>query len=230
MKMTKLIGMVFIVLTACTVGFSSCKRKDVGESKKSSDVETVAPEKDFEVKPIEGGDGVVITKYIGNAENLVIPATIQGAPVRAIGWRLFSTEGNDTIKSIVIPDGVGYIHDDAFSGCRELTSVTLPDSIEGIGFGAFMNCKITSITLPKSLKAIGMHAFGGCDELSEINIPDGLILTAFASDGVLDDISPCFSGAKIDQSAALQKMLKEHKSVGDLDYADEIYGRFFYKR
>ena len=57
-------------------------------------------------------------------------------------------------------------------GCKDLTSVTLPSTLEEIEQGGFSDCsKLTQITLPESLKKIGGFAFQSCDSLKEITIP-----------------------------------------------------------
>ena len=40
-----------------------------------------------------------------------------------------------------------------------LTEVILPDSLENIGYAAFMSSGIKEITVPKSVKKIGQDAF-----------------------------------------------------------------------
>ena len=60
------------------------------------------------------------------------------------------------------------------SDCTELTSVTLPNTIEEIEQIAFQNCKnLTHITLPSSVKKIGMMAFAHSG-LREISIPSSV--------------------------------------------------------
>ena len=60
------------------------------------------------------------------------------------------------------------------SNCTELTSVTLPNTIEEIDQIAFQNCKsLTHINLPPSLKKIGMMAFAHSG-LREISIPSSV--------------------------------------------------------
>ena len=49
-------------------------------------------------------------------------------------------EQRESIKNIVIEDGVTDIHFDAFSGCNGLTSVTIPKSIINIRGVAFFDC------------------------------------------------------------------------------------------
>ena len=82
---------------------------------------------------------------------------------------------NDTIKSVVIEDGVTSIGNSAFEGCGGLTSVTIPDSVTSIGNFAFSGCEgLTNITIPNSVTCIGMKVFGGCSGLTSITIPNSV--------------------------------------------------------
>ena len=57
-------------------------------------------------------------------------------------------------------------------GCSELTSISLPPTLEEIQEGGFADCsQLTQITLPESLKKIGGFAFQSCDNIKEITIP-----------------------------------------------------------
>ena len=57
-------------------------------------------------------------------------------------------------------------------GCKELTSISLPSTLEEIEQGGFSDCsQLTQITLPESLKKIGGFAFQSCDNIKEITIP-----------------------------------------------------------
>ena len=57
-------------------------------------------------------------------------------------------------------------------GCSELTSVSLPSTLEEIAECGFGDCsQLTQITLPESLKKIGGFAFQSCDNIKEITIP-----------------------------------------------------------
>ncbi len=72
-------------------------------------------------------------------------------------------------------DTVGIAYS-AFSGCRSLTSITIPDSVTNIGGSAFYNCSsLTSITIPDGVTSIGSSAFYGCSSLTSITIPDGVM-------------------------------------------------------
>lgn len=57
-------------------------------------------------------------------------------------------------------------------GCSELTSISLPSTLEEIQEGGFSDCsQLTQITLPESLKKIGGFAFQNCSNIKQITIP-----------------------------------------------------------
>lgn len=78
-------------------------------------------------------------------------------------------------RSITIPESVTSIRDNAFSGCKGLTTVTIPNNVTNIGNFAFDGCTgLTSITIPNSVTNIGENAFRGCTSLRGITIPDSV--------------------------------------------------------
>lgn len=74
---------------------------------------------------------------------------------------------------VVVDDGTIGLSQSLFKGNKELTSITLPNSIQTIGAFAFEDCSnLSSINIPKSLKSIGEKAFNGCTGLKKVIIPD----------------------------------------------------------
>lgn len=80
--------------------------------------------------------------------------------------------GDVTIPSTLGGYSVTYISEKAFQYCQQITSVVIPNTVEGIGKFAFYNCdKITSVQIPNSVTSIGAYCFYNCRALSSINIP-----------------------------------------------------------
>ena len=66
---------------------------------------------------------------------------------------------------------VTYIGSEAFYGCVNLTSVTLPNTIVNIGFHSFANCPLLEyIEIPAGMQQINSNAFSYCEELDYIFI------------------------------------------------------------
>ena len=114
-------------------------------------------ESDYTYNALDDGT-IEITGYSGSAENIVIPAQIDGKSVTRIGNNAFE---KSSAKEIVIPDSVTDIEQYAFEGCTSLSDITLPDSLTYIDGFAFANCtSLKTVTVPASVTFIGGWAFG----------------------------------------------------------------------
>ena len=116
---------------------------------------------------------VTITGYPTTEEGpLVIPDSMDGRSVTSIGDYAFY---NCSLTSIIIPDSVTSIGNNAFNGCTGLTSAIIGNSVTSIGLGAFDECSdLTSIIIPDSVTSIGDYAFFRCYGLTSIIIPDSV--------------------------------------------------------
>lgn len=76
-------------------------------------------------------------------------------------------------EECIVPEGVRSIARNAFNGYSDYKKVTLPDSLEEIGEGAFAGLPIKSVKFPKNLKYIGNCAFERT-YLSTVTIPDSV--------------------------------------------------------
>ena len=133
-------------------------------------------------------DGV-ITGYSGNFADVVIPNTINGKKVTALGESLFSK--HTELKSIYIPEDVTEIQYGVFWECTNLNEVVLPKSLILIDNSAFRGCKaIENIDFPDSLTQIGDSAFGDCTSLKKVdtNNVEKLGTTAFYGCTALEEI------------------------------------------
>lgn len=107
------------------------------------------------------------------------------------------------IKKVVFSKKVTTVGAYSFSGCENLTSVTLPKKLKTIGDTAFAACRnLKRVSLPKSVRSIGQLAF--CESgLESIKIPKGVTVIKYATfaDSALKSVSIPGSVKTIDNDA-----------------------------
>lgn len=125
-------------------------------------------------------DEVLITSFLDNeATEVEIPAEIEGYPVTLLEQAF---QGCTNIESVTLPDSITSIGYNTFTSCKNLAYITIPDSVTYIGSYAFAGCEsLESITLPDNLGTIEYYAFADCISLTEINIPEGVTYIGWSS-------------------------------------------------
>lgn len=112
------------------------------------------------------GKGLQITAYTGfDAVRVVIPAKIGGQPVVSIGEKAFK---NTTVSEVILPGSIKAILRGAFSGCKRLQHIDLPDGLEYLGSHCFASSGLTALYFPDRLKTIPEGCCGGCANLSDV--------------------------------------------------------------
>lgn len=105
------------------------------------------------------------------AGDLVIPAYLDGVPVRRVNAGAFTA--CNKLTSITFPPTLREVGPTAFSLCTSLTNVTfLGDSSSGVEVvcdQAFTNCvALKTVNFPASLRRLGREVFVNCDGLESI--------------------------------------------------------------
>jgi len=122
-------------------------------------------ESDFRVDPVEGSKSVQISEYLGSKKEVRIPPTINNMPVTHIGDYVFEDKN---LTNISIPNSVTFIGRNAFSA-NKLTSINIPNSVESIMILAFADNQLTSVSFPTSVTTISNVPFLG-NPLTSITI------------------------------------------------------------
>ena len=96
--------------------------------------------------------------------DLIIPDSHKGLPVKAIGEKAFFEESG--ITSVTIPKTVISIGESAFEGCSGLAELTIENGVQSIGNKAFSRCiNVKFAILPDSVNAMGSEVFSECQNL-----------------------------------------------------------------
>ena len=129
---------------------------------------------------------VIIKKYIGERDIVVIPKAIDGAPVCEIAEKAFEAL---EVRAVYIPDSVEKIGFGAFSECTKMSTLRLPivgdgDSIDFVGYifgaeeyyenGLKVPGSLKMILLGERVKTIPENAFFGCKSVEAIVLSSGI--------------------------------------------------------
>ena len=110
--------------------------------------------------------------YVGTDTVLTLPENYNGQNYKIYQYAFYDCS---SLTSVTIPDSVTTIGWGAFEWCSNLTSVTIGDSVTSIDNYAFEYCRnLTSVTIGDSVTTIGESAFGFCYHLTSVTIPDSV--------------------------------------------------------
>lgn len=140
-----------------------------------------------------------ITTYYGNNlagafyqckyEKVLLPTSIDG-----VGYCAF--EKSENLKEVIFGGKEKYISSNSFRSAKNLSNIIIPESIDSISEGAFMeagngfhidlsNIKvlgeqcfkksgISSVILPSTINSLPEEVFYNCKQLTEVSIPEGI--------------------------------------------------------
>lgn len=144
----------------------------------------------------ENGGGVTITRYRGDAEQLILPTYLDGLPVTSIGVDAFYDCAS--IRQVVLPRRLESILNSAFSYCPNLVNVEFPSSLQRIDYYAFYRCNLSSVALPASVNTLGYNAFDSNHNLRQVSLGSGLALldgTVFTDCEALETLEIASTGS-----------------------------------
>lgn len=188
-------------------------------------------------------DTLEVKTYIGNAEVVDIPETVNGYKVTSIGCGAF--DGNQTIKKVVLPKSIQRIEKMAFRSST-LKQIDMPKYIERVEYAAFKDtplydnagdikyvgnvclgiseeCNLKEIEIRKDTRVIADGAFNDNTYITTIHLPDDLMFIgkeAFADCNNLNTINVP-SDAEIGEYAFFNDRKLTHVIfIGDIEYLE----------
>ncbi len=147
--------------------------------------------------------GVNVVKYMGDAEEVVVPETIAGLPVVSMcdyafsplyrepyesdnrTYEYFNNEAAINIRKIVLPDTVGAIDWYAFAGCKNLEEVTMPSSLGMLAGYAFQDTKVKKLDINSNYEIQIYNEAFALSDIEELSIKaQGLELMGLENDSI----------------------------------------------
>ena len=101
---------------------------------------------------------------------------------------------DETLTSVVIPEGITDIGEIAFYGCTNLREVVFPESLKTIREEAFGETALREVLLPEGLEAIEEKAFFSCDSLQRVEVPGAETIIGSDAFGCCDSLTEGYIG------------------------------------
>ncbi|MBP3494995.1 MAG: leucine-rich repeat protein [Clostridia bacterium] len=122
-----------------------------------------------------------------------IPKTLKNVVVTGGSILKGAFSGCKTLEKITVPNDLTVLEDKVFYNCESLNTVIGLDNLTKISNYAFSNCHLLrTFTIPKSVTTIGEYAFSDCKSLQGITLPDGVTAiesNAFSNCSSLQEIT-----------------------------------------
>jgi hypothetical protein len=174
--------------------------------------------------------------------------------VIGVGKATFKPTNYVSLSSLILPEGLLYLDDNAIGGrTLPLSTLIIPSTVTTIGRNAFASSNLKKIVLPSSVSYLGQKAFGscyslesvilsgnlsaiypetfyGCTKLETINIPEGITrigISAFQGCTSLESVG-LPSSLEVLESGAFQECSRL-SSIRLPDNLQEIGGQAFYR-
>jgi hypothetical protein len=188
-----------------------------------------ATESDFTYRFDADIDGLRITSYLGNESRVLIPETLEGETVVAIGGDEHSNNflQNKNLEYVYFPETLRYLHNNAFAGCENLTLI-IPNNviITSNGIPGYISPDVKNLTLADNMVGIDnqnrlpfFERIANNDTLENIRYNgETFNLTADRRETVAE-LYNLFTGGDFEADVAISTQW-DYRFV---DYADERY-------
>lgn len=110
-----------------------------------------------------------------NITAVTVPASVTQIGVAAFAYC-------NLLAKVTFAEGsqISEITQGAFGYCASLKEITVPKTVNKIGFMSFFECSsLSSVEIPVGVTEISASAFEGCSSLEEVTLPEGLITLGY---------------------------------------------------
>ena len=119
-------------------------------------------------------------QYKNSIKNVIV-----GNGITSLGNMAFSEFSG--LGSATLPSTITRVGDKAFYHCTNVWNLELPQAVTSIGESAFERTPISNVTLPACLQSVGCNAFAQT-HISEITIPEGMKQMGSMAFGFIDEL------------------------------------------
>ena len=167
---------ILVVLATLLLSANAWADLKVGDTFETGGIEyQVKSTSPLEVMIGDGKEAAIDKKTAGAIE---IPASVEGPDGNSYSVTSIANiafENCKDLTALTIPNTIKSLGLSAFRGCEGLISFTIPNSVTDIGSNAFEGCiGLTSVIIPNSVTSIGNETFSDCIGLTSVTIPNSV--------------------------------------------------------
>lgn len=155
--------------------------------------------------------------FFGDYANAIISFDELQHFVNVVEIKQNAFRGCTNLKSLTLPNNISKIEDYTFYYCTNLEEIIIPDGVTSIGQNAFSNCEsLESIVFPNSVTNIKREAFYQCYGIKSVHIPNSVTdigVNAFRYCNSLESIT--IPSGRIDMLAFAQCENLKEATFGD---------------
>ena len=147
--------------------------------------------------------------YAGDDTDIILPSSYMGETYEIYPFAFY---GHNELTSVIIPNGVTKIGQDAFNWCYNITNIVIPDSVTHISGRAFEYCYfLTNVVIGNNVTHIEGKAFSYCQNLKDLTIGNSVKVIdsqAFQGCGKLESVTLGKNVTNIDSAFSYCQNLK----------------------
>ena len=158
------------VVVGVAEGFATITLKVLADGKSTYYSQSVS----IEVKDPYVNSAATLTHYYGNGGEVRIPESLKLTMIGDYAFSNYEYVEKDLSAGDVIDEEDPYNTKIAYIGEDTITSVIIPEGIESIGAFAFAGLtSLERVVLPSTMRTIAQGAFEGCTSLTNVELADG---------------------------------------------------------